>query len=199
MNTKKTAKSVLLACSLLLISTAYEDVYAQCQICLPTGTNLLCGIDAQYTFTSPSGEVFLSQSVGDAEFIVVQTTQNPSSSEHILANFSAVGYSPTLGTIIWTGDPARTITSSTVRSNQTNGDFPATSSIYMHINAELSSMPGRTFRSRTEVQVFTPRLRTWNPQVSEQYSLVSPVEFEDAATGETAFTLIELTCVLNPG
>lgn len=164
----------------------------------PEGYLSLCELYNHYQARTPSGAEFTSQSNGKAQLQIVEAQDGPGAfSTQRLVSFSAQGEIEGFGTVTWSGDPERTTTLSHVSSNTEDGGFPGTSDMYMHVNAELSWEPGRIFRSRTEIHVHNSNLNSWAPQFDEVYELVEPVEFEDAETGELAFTITSLTTTIS--
>lgn len=197
MNTRRIIASTIIP---VLLVAVYE-VYARCIGCPPPGEVLPpCRLVNTAVFTFPNGTTSTSQSKGNATFQIVDGQEGPGAfNTHRILGFTAQTDLPDLGTISWLGDLSRPTTLSSVVSDDERGNFPGISDIYMHVIAKISGMPGKTFRSRTEVHVRNSRLKTWAPQENEAYQLVDPVEFEDADTGQLAFTLTGLTSIINGG
>jgi len=191
-------KSILAMAGIAMLTVITYEVYANCIGCPPPGEEVNCATNAQPSLRLNDGSEVTVPSQGMAHFTVVESHQGAGAFNTLrLTGFQGSGEAPGFGTFTWMGDPDRTTELSRVVSNAADGGFPGTSDIYMHMNVTLSWQPGKVFRSMTPIHVRSTKLMSWAPQRQERYRLVSRVQFLDPETGEIAFTLTDLPCVLN--
>lgn len=216
--TKFALATALVAVALMAASNA---AVAQCpSLGLPIGTTLTCIALATKTITpvpvvkdpklpndqrndnlldgnqeaAIPAQTFTSNGTGT--FSVTSTgIGTPCSVNLTPAAISLTGSNATLGTITTslsaTGAPTTTIT-----SNQANTEFPATGNVYFNVSVTISSQPGKTFTSRTAIQLQNTNLNSFNPHVNETYSQVGTVTLNDAS-GAGAYTISGLSVTLN--
>lgn len=166
------------------------------EITLADGTKVTCVIvNGQKVYADADGNVYNLNSTGNATF---EATGNKGCVQ-VLAplSLSASGSDPVLGVVTTTLDASRTPSPSTVAQTIDAGSFPAAAAINFYAYATLSSKPGVTYRSVTELSL-TGVVNTFNPFNQEKFSISSPVDFEDVkAPGKVAFTLKDLSVTLN--
>lgn len=98
-------------------------------------------------------------------------------------NINVSSTEPTLGTITTTLDPVRASSPTTIVSNGT-ARFPATGTIKFYGRATISSKPGITYGSQTELVFVNNNLSQILP-FNATFSLQSDVTFRDPATGDS--------------
>ncbi len=167
------------------------------EITLANGTKVSCVIvNGVKVYADASGNVYNLNSSGNATF---QATVNKNCVQTLTpVSLSASGNDPVLGTVTTTLDLTRTAPASTVAVPvDAVTVFPATASISFYANLTISSKPGVRYRSIQALDL-TSNVNTFNPFTNEQFTLASPVDFEDVnAPGTVAITLRSLSVTLN--
>ncbi len=178
----------LLAVTGLLMTVITTTQYAQFGTSvLRPQIGVIIGCPASWTnVLTINGNAYTFPGTGSASFKTTSVTaaSEPAGSSQTLVSLSATASDPRLGTIKWSASGS---TTTKIRANQLNADFPATSDIYFTPTATISSKPNVTYTGG-EVHLQTTSLSTFNPQRGESYSLVGgPITF----TGDdgTSFTL----------
>ena len=168
-------------------------------IVLPNGDTLHCDVvNGQKVYVDANGTVYNATSTGVGEFTVVNSSVNPCTAVLDPTLINVTSTDPVLGTVTTTLDRNRRSTSSTIVSNVSGVEFPATEDIYFFAEATISSRPGKLYRSIQEVHLNSRNVLTFNPHRQERFNLVRRVDFEDVnAPGRVAFTLTSLTVTLD--
>jgi len=200
MSLRKIASGLAMAAALFSYA-ATASAQEKCQqITLPNGTVLTCqvGTNGQKTYVDDLGNSYPATTGGVGEFTIVNSSSNPCTAELLPTNIDLQSNNPSLGTIRTYLDPTRTPSLSRIRSNQASSVFPATEDFYFYAYAELSSRPGKRYRSINELHFNSPRVQSFNPHKQERFKLVEKVAFEDVdRPGRVAFTLAGSEIVLS--
>ena len=110
-------------------------------------------------------------------------------------------FEPTLGTITTNLDGSRTSSNTTLKTNNGAVRFPLTAAIRFFATATVSSRPGKTYKSKTELVFGSNSVTTVNPFVNESFRLLNNVEYylDGDPNRVTAFRLNANTTVLTLG
>jgi hypothetical protein len=203
MKIKKSIASFLGGGALLAI--AYTIVHAACLTCPPPGSLMVCGnttfqCDASLTTTTgPATFTTFAAGANLPTFTVISTSTSPSSISLQPVSWSGSGSSPTLGTVNWAFDVSRAVPNTTITANQIGPDFPATAHIRTHIIGTIAAYPGVMFISKTPLDFTSTSVTSFNPFISQIFTLATPVVFVDQAnpTSGPSFTLNSLNLTLN--
>jgi hypothetical protein len=180
-----------------MMTSAYSSAIALCPGC-PVGGPVTCqmanGSPCTATIVAPNIPQTTFQTVGPATFLPVGT--GPGSTSLQPANWTGNGTHPVLGAITWSFDVSRSVPNSIIASIGEPGTFPATGDLGFHITGSVGALPNRVFHSTSPVHLHANSLTSFAPFVSETFTLVNPVQFDDQ-NGNPAFTLINIVLTLN--
>lgn len=168
--------------------------------CLPDGTPLTCQVqpDGTKVWVDADGNTYGSDTQGSGTFQVSQCLPADCTTELKPTDIQITSDAGRLGVITTTLDASRAATVSSLVSLNAGSFLPASEDFYFYANAEISSRPGKKYRSVQELHFNSKEVRTFNPHKQERFHLVGKVDFEDVdAPDEIAFTLENADITLN--
>ncbi|HVZ38099.1 MAG TPA: hypothetical protein VHI13_02395 [Candidatus Kapabacteria bacterium] len=177
--------AALLVTGITIASAQIDPPYV-----LPVGTRNTCNASVNATL---SGQLVGPISVsGPATFEWVATSAPGAQIAFADLQPRAVGHggnNPQYGNVTLNLDASRESANSRIEAQVAGQAFPATSRLRFQATVTVSSRPGVTYRSQSEIVIENTNLTHW-PHNNDVYSQVGSTNFEDAAhPGIVVFTL----------
>jgi hypothetical protein len=190
--------AVIVAAIMAMGTTAYAQTYTciiingvKCFVLLdPCGVpiGIFCpgGSNGTATFNSLNGPI---------------PPAGPISTQLTPGSINVTVTEPSLGVITTKNDLSRTSSATTLKTNNGATRFPLTAAIRFFATAEISTRPGKLYKSKTELVFGSNNVTSVDPFVNENFRLLNSVDYylDGDPNRNTAFTLQANTTVLTLG